>query len=275
MASGWAVRRRTSSAWRRNIPRPPNLNELFQAGFVQNQAINDPTTGTSYTIQQTTTGNPALKPEKADTLTLGAVYRPEWLRGLAMSVDYFDIKVKGAIFTQAGQVTIDQCRAGVTSQCQYITRDQTSGLITRLTVMPLNVNSEGTKGLDFELSYRANLSDWTSGLSGNLTLRAVGTHVNSRYVISNGIRTEYAGQNANLSSTSDAVPSWRWMGNLTYERGAFSTTLTERFISAGKINNAWGPSDLAGNHVPAVAYTDLSVSYDIKRIGKPRDSSRP
>jgi iron complex outermembrane receptor protein len=248
--------------------RAANLNELFQAGTVANTAINDPVSGTSYSILQTQTGNRALDPEKADTTAIGFVYRPDWLRGFGLSVDYFDIKIKGAIFTQAAQTVVDQCRAGTAIQCGYISRDPVSGLIRNVTLLPQNVNSERTKGIDIELNYRTSLEDWFASLGGDLSLRAVGTYVDSRSVTANGITTEYAGQNANLGQASEAVPSWRWLASMTYDKGPFSTTLTGRFIGAGKINNAWGPADIDDNHVPAVFYADLSASYEFRSIGK-------
>src|SRR5690606_18977423 len=42
-------------------------------------------------------GNPAVRPERADTLTAGVVYRPHWLKGLQFSADYYDVKIHDAI----------------------------------------------------------------------------------------------------------------------------------------------------------------------------------
>jgi iron complex outermembrane receptor protein len=45
-------------------------------------------------------GNPNLKPEKSDTLTLGLVLSPGgWAQGMRISADYYDIRVKDGIFT--------------------------------------------------------------------------------------------------------------------------------------------------------------------------------
>jgi outer membrane receptor protein involved in Fe transport len=73
--------------------RAPNLAELFQAGNNLNQTINDPVLNRSYSVQQFASGNPNLAPEKADTTSAGIVYRPKWLPGFGISVDYFDIKI--------------------------------------------------------------------------------------------------------------------------------------------------------------------------------------
>jgi len=58
-----------------------------------------------------TIGNPALKPEKSDTLTVGVVLSPGgWAQGMRMSVDYYDITVKGGL-TQSFSSPIQACWA--------------------------------------------------------------------------------------------------------------------------------------------------------------------
>src|SRR5690606_9416178 len=47
-----------------------------------------------------TVGNPQLKPETSNTLTLGMVLSPGgWAEGMRLSADYYDIRVKGGFFT--------------------------------------------------------------------------------------------------------------------------------------------------------------------------------
>jgi iron complex outermembrane recepter protein len=248
--------------------RAPNLDELFQAGITQNQTIRDPATGSSYNIQQLVTGNTALVPEEADTTAIGIVYRPTWLSGFSASVDYFDISIDGAIFRQVSQTVIDGCFAGQAAQCAYVTRDPVSGRVTTVRLLPLNINAEATRGVDVEMSYRSDLSQLGLSFGGELTLRAIGTYVDTRTVTASGIETDYAGANANFDQSSLAVPDWRWLVSATYDRGPFSTTLTGRYIGDGVLNNAWGPADIDDNHVPAVTYADLAMSYTFERIGQ-------
>ena len=51
----------------------------------------------SFQITSVAVGNPNLDPEKADTMTFGAVFRPSFdlLSGLQLSADYYNIKVEG------------------------------------------------------------------------------------------------------------------------------------------------------------------------------------
>lgn len=254
--------------------RAPNLAELFQAGNNLNQTISDPTLGKSYSVQQYAAGNPNLVPEKADTTALGIVYRPHWFPGFAASVDYFNIKIDRAIYSNTAQAVINLCQGGDQQQCSFITRNPVTapvnpGQITFVRLLPLNIGGEGTKGVDFEATYRRNLSDIVSSWGGSLNLRMVGTYVAHRTVTIGGVTTEYAGQNANFDQNSQAVPSWRWLASASYDSSHFTATVTERFIGAGKINKAWVEGvDIDNNHVPAVFYTDLTLGFKMPAFGK-------
>lgn len=248
--------------------RAPNLAELFQAGNNLNQTINDPVLNRSYSVQQFASGNPNLAPEKADTTSAGIVYRPKWLPGFGISVDYFDIKIDKAIYSNTAQAVINLCQGGDALQCSFITRNP-ANQITLVKLLPLNIGGEATRGVDIEASYRRNLSDIASNWGGSLDLRLVGTYVAHRTVTIGGVTTEYAGQNANFDQNSQAVPSWRWLASAGYDSDHFTATLTERFISAGKLNNAWVEGvDINNNHVSAVFYTDLTLGFKMPNFGK-------
>ena len=80
--------------------RAPNLNELFQSGTSRTNTFATNTAVGQYagaTFRELTTGNLNLDPEKADTLTLGAVLQPRFLPGFSFSVDWFRTKVSDAI----------------------------------------------------------------------------------------------------------------------------------------------------------------------------------
>lgn len=248
--------------------RAPNLAELFQAGNNLNQTISDPALGQSYSIQQFASGNTALKPEKADTTAVGLVYRPHWLPGFGASVDYFDIRINNAIYSNTAQAVINLCQGGDALQCSFITRNA-ANRISFVKLLPLNIGGEATRGLDIELNYRRGLGDIIRNWNGQLSLRAVGTYVPHRTVTVGGVTTDYAGTNANFDQNSQAVPSWRWLASASYDNGPFTGTLTGRFIGAGKLNNAWTAGvDIDRNHVPAIAYFDMSVAYKFPDVGR-------
>ncbi|HEX6661184.1 MAG TPA: TonB-dependent receptor, partial [Sphingomicrobium sp.] len=73
-------------------------------------------------------GNPGLAPESADTYTVGLLLKPRWVPGLAITVDYFDIKVENLVSTLGFQTILSQCLAsGDPFFCSKIHRNPGNG----------------------------------------------------------------------------------------------------------------------------------------------------
>ncbi|MBL8264777.1 TonB-dependent receptor, partial [Steroidobacter sp.] len=74
-------------------------------------------------------GNSNLRPEIADTTTVGLVFTPDGLLdGLNVSLDYFDIQVDGYVSSVPGALSLSQCVAtGNPVYCNLVHRDPTSG----------------------------------------------------------------------------------------------------------------------------------------------------
>ncbi|HLZ84615.1 MAG TPA: TonB-dependent receptor [Caulobacteraceae bacterium] len=124
-----------------------------------------------------------LKPEDADTYTVGFVYQPSYFPGFSFSMDYFDIKVNNVISTGIASPSsiLASCLASATSpDCALIVRDPiTGGLDTAQGfVKQLNVNAGfiATDGIDFSANYHMSLPDWFRGSSaGSMAMSFVGT----------------------------------------------------------------------------------------------------
>src|SRR5690606_7508134 len=54
-------------------------------------------------------GSVGVNPERADTLTIGAVIEPGFVPGLSLSADYYDIRIHDAISRPDIQTIIDRC----------------------------------------------------------------------------------------------------------------------------------------------------------------------
>jgi len=185
--------------------RAPNITELFTPQTVGLGSFNDPCAGskpaancarTFATAAQATQflgnvpscpaaqcsqllgGNPALKPEEADTYTVGFVVTPRFLPGFNASVDYFTIKITDPIVAGIGSaLTLSQCLTAGTF-CSNIHRDPTNGSLFGITQAngfvedtELNSGSIKTSGYDFTANYRYNMGDW-----GSLALQYLGTY---------------------------------------------------------------------------------------------------
>lgn len=67
--------------------------------------VNNPTSG----ILGVNQGNLNLQPEVGKSLTVGAIFEPSFVPGLALSVDFYKIKVKSVIAGLTGQQIVDRC----------------------------------------------------------------------------------------------------------------------------------------------------------------------
>jgi outer membrane receptor protein involved in Fe transport len=121
-------------------------------------------------------GNVNLKPEKADTYTLGVVLQPRFLPGFAFTADYFDIKVKDLIAPGLGYSNVlNFCAAsGDPAVCGLVNRD-TGGTLwltpaAFVDLPTINIGGLRTKGVDINGSYTRKL-----GGLGTLNLSLVGT----------------------------------------------------------------------------------------------------
>lgn len=227
--------------------RAPNLNELYQGGQASVGAIFDPVLNSSYNPTTFVVGSRNLDPERADTISVGVGYRPDWLSGFAISVDYYDIKLKDAIVTLSAQNQINGCVAGIAELCALITRNA-ANQITQILTPGLNFSRERVKGVDMETTF-------TTGLgSGSLNLSTIVNYVHERNVDTGFGIFEYAG----TLSENTAVPRWRGIFSATYSNGGTTVNLRQRFIGAGKYTNL---VPIVDNHVKAAYYTDLTVTH--------------
>ncbi|MDF0542936.1 TonB-dependent receptor [Sphingobium sp. H39-3-25] len=270
----------TFRATRSRDIRAPNLNETFLPQSTARQALLDPFRNSSFTFEQVTTGNRNLKPEKADTLGIGAVFKPRFLDGFTASVDYWSINVKGAISIIAAPDVLQLCFNGTAPElCNNITRaaplpGQTVGDLIRVVSQNINIASQKVRGLDIEASYRKDLDG--IGIPGSIDIHANFT----RYLensVDNGItaRRTLLGENSLFNP-----PTWRSTATLGYQLEGFRGALTARAFSAGKqfayyiectsncpASTVEHPT-INDNHMPGRLYLDLALSYDFLLGGR-------
>lgn len=131
-------------------------------------------------VQGFVVGNPNLDPEEAITTTYGVVFTPEFVPGLAVTVDRFDIDLEKVITTLGRQTQVDQCYDTVERLfCNVVTRGATP-LIPGATYALLGVNDQTgntasfrIKGIDVEATYGFDVAELTgsTGDLGELNLR--------------------------------------------------------------------------------------------------------
>ncbi|MCC6914673.1 MAG: TonB-dependent receptor [Rhodospirillaceae bacterium] len=251
--------------------RAPNLQELYNpvsGGFT---TLFDPVTGGSASPLQTNSGNPNLKPERADTTDVGVVLKPEFFPGFTASVDYWNISMKDSISTPSNNQIVVFCVQGLQSYCADITR--TNGIITAITRRPVNIAVQKTRGIDFEASYNFALGDVISAWDGNVDLRAQVT----KY-IKNYIDTTLAPPTDDVGEMpGGAPPNWAGVVRLAYRADTWQTSLSGRAMSSGVLRNTYIECQsgctvgvapfltVDNNHAPGYFYLDWSVgkTFDI------------
>ena len=108
-------------------------------------------------------GNVNLSPEKADTYTVGLVVQPRFVPGLALTVDYFDIKIENLISTLGFQTILSQClSSGDPFFCSKIHRNPNNGSLWQgqtgfIETTNTNIGGLRTKGIDLNGTYSRRL----------------------------------------------------------------------------------------------------------------------
>ncbi len=268
--------------------RAPNLNELFQAGSSNTDAVTNPffpgtgpaggTFGSSISYSATATGNPNLRAETADSLNIGAVVSPRFLPGFSASVDYFRIDMDDVIDFLSAQDIVNRCFEGVQEYCDAITRDPNNSARILLRNQPFNFASRLVRGIDFDATYRLPLGTLFSGTEGSFTLRGVATHYIDN-IIDTGIANVVPLNTAGVNGGQSGTPSWIYRVSATIDTPSFSITGVGRGVSAGlyradqiecltncPVSTTQRPTT-DENNVSGAFYADLNLTARFRAFG--------
>lgn len=242
----------------------PSLFDLFAGQQVLISGLADPHTGVTSQTLAISGGNSQLRPEEADTLTLGVVFSPSWADGLTVALDYFKIEINDAITTPSSVQLIQDCAAagGTGPACDRVIRplpysDRTAAnypLEVRLA--PINQAQQNLEGIDLELRYAMPLSSIIASLDGTLSFTAYATK----------LLTSESRTSPTLPFRDDlgylAYPKLKGSFSIGYRNGPFSLELLERYTGeVGRSNlQVYVPNE---RKWPGRWYTNLSSSYDV------------
>ncbi|MBT2187305.1 TonB-dependent receptor plug domain-containing protein [Sphingobium nicotianae] len=250
--------------------RAPAINELYSPGSnVTNNVtlVVDGVTKNASIPQNTSLGNPNVGPEFADTWTAGFAYTGSGaLRGVGLSVDYYNIKIKDAITNLSTTNIAALCGAGETQFCNYFTYGPDTStpnpndrIHTGLVAGALNVGAFTQEGIDMTLSYRTTAP--FLGEDGRFTTTASGTYVLHALVDSGtgAAPIDRVGENgwANLG----AIPHFRSTMTNTFGAKQWELSLQTIFISGGVQDVTYNTSPtttINDNKVPRVVYFNLT-----------------
>ncbi|WP_188446953.1 TonB-dependent receptor domain-containing protein [Sphingomonas psychrolutea] len=231
-------------------------------------------------------GNALIKPEKADTFTLGAVFTPsQFVPGLSISVDYFDIKVNQAITSALPSDALNACFGNITAAsatsaaCTSIRRNPANGRLSGPSATtfglqtPLTNNGRyATDGIDLTADYGHKFGEfgldlnfrgtWTNHLQFSASPTSVSRDCVGYFSVNCGpslgqILPELTWQQRTTLSAPGVSLSvlWRHLDSVQYEGQApdyvaRGFTAANRNLFSGVVTNAAGASSaLAGQTV--------------------------
>jgi len=259
------------SAQSRDI-RAPTLNNMFAPISGNITAFSDYLTGVNGNLMIESLGNRNLKPEVAETVTGGGVYRPSWLKGFSVSVDWYSIIIRNAISSvNGGSASVESLcmdSRGTSPFCALairpypITNTSSDNFPTLVISEAMNFSKTSTHGIDFEINYISELATINNSLDGSLALRLLGSYQPAilSQSIPGAVITNAAGTAGQLGQGGAAK---RITFIATYSLAPITVNLMERWHSAERQNS--NPTLVfATPNVPSIAYTDLSVNYKFK-----------
>jgi outer membrane receptor protein involved in Fe transport len=218
-------------------------------------------------------GNPGLKPEQGDTYTIGLVMAP--IRGLNLSIDYYDIEITDTIASIGANTILTFCaRTGDPFLCGKVRRNAnngdlwvgsnpaTSGYVENLTS---NFGDRRFRGLDIAGSYTMPLmgGQFTTSFSGTQTLEVTvaplpGVNDSATYDCKGKI---------NISCQS---PEWRHTMSFRMQKDWWTANIRWRHVGEMDYIETDGSSGTTdqllvrnGNKLSAFNYLDLSGSVNI------------
>ncbi len=129
-----------------------NTYRQLRQGFVPTTTANDQTP-----VPFTSGSNPTLTPETAVSKTLGVAWSPNFVDGLTLSLDWWNIRVENTIVGDAPTTILNDCYIqGIASRCSaaLFIRDPSQGNIPIVTFGSRNAGYREVEGYDFDIAYR-------------------------------------------------------------------------------------------------------------------------
>ena len=172
----------------------------------------------------TSGSNPTLQPETSVSKTAGLVWSPNFIAGLNVAVDWWNIRIENTIVADSPTQILNDCYvAAITSRCSsaLFTRDPALGYVNFLAFGGRNAGYREVEGYDLEIGYR-------------FATERFGT-------FSIGSTTTYTDKDVSVSTNDPRVPisavgapgifKIRSNLNLTWQYGDFGFSWNARYYS--------------------------------------------
>jgi outer membrane receptor protein involved in Fe transport len=219
-------------------------------------------------------GNPNLKAETSRSWTYGLILQPRFARGLAITVDYYDIKINNVISAVDAQTILNDCYDASTLNnafCQLIKSRNADGTfqLPALLQSSLNFASERSRGIDLDISYNRQLTT-----QDRIAARFIG----------NWVRLSNYYQNIQDPTVPDRIkgelgnPIYQFSSSLDWTHGKVTFGYALRYIGRqsvadweqqhavpGIVGTPYDPNYVDQMYYPHAFYHDLRIAVQVER----------
>lgn len=185
-------------------------------------------------VQTISANNPNIAEETGETKTFGVVFQPEFLPGLALTVDYYDIELEDAINRVSTSTVLNKCYTeGLQEFCDFVSRrtaaatPYSAGSVDLLVRGLVNSGGLFSEGVDVTANYV-----WDVG-EGSMSINATWTHLLDQgiYPLTGDPVDTFEGEIG--FPTDKAFVSFRW------DRGPFRLSMSGEYVGASYIDDDW------------------------------------
>lgn len=250
------------------------LNAHCVATGVPADLIGTAYNGGSTQIQTYSGGNANLHEETSNTLTLGAVFQPSFLRRFSLTVDYYKMRIDDYISTAGTTNIIRACYGDAangwtpydTSYCSLLPRNANSYAIEGVSNLLANTGGLKTRGIDFEARYSVPLGFGAFGASDStLSFRFSGTRLiafdfNPVAAIPD-LQLNCAGKFG--LNCGNPYSKLRLSSRITWNSGPMTLSVLHRYLAPVRDDD--DATDYAVERIGAYHYFDLTASFDVAK----------
>jgi outer membrane receptor protein involved in Fe transport len=249
--------------------REPNFAEIFLTGTGGGSVVDHFLGVTNNSLTVLATSNPALGVEKADTITTGFVWQPQfadWIDGLQLSVDAYDIDLANAIVPYGAQRIVDDCfNTGAASACNLIQRSaSTTGLgsISRILNQNINADMARTRGVDLELIWSFE-PDFIGDKEEAFQIRGlIGRLSENSTTTAAGTTQDAVGAGPIVGGIPGSRPEYTGVLTGTYNLGPWGLMLQTTYFHKVMNNVTWIEGrDIDDNWIPSQTTVNFAASY--------------
>lgn len=216
-----------------------------------------PTTGTAFETSVVATGNPNLQPEDSETVSMGWIYSPKYVRNLSLGMDFWQTDRKGIVGGPNWQEIVDNDPLD-----PRIERDPGTGEIIRIVSQLNNGGRYTVRGVDFDVQYV-----FATDNAGEFVLKVGATYVDSFKIIYPGsqVSLQAVGDGVEAAAAPDAYLRWAGNGSLFWTFKNLTIGGNAQYVDSVLEEYDYDPVTDASilHRVPAYFRFDMQASYQL------------